>query len=73
MPQLRRMSGRDCRAILEANGFIFVRQSGSHIILQQRTEKGTITVSVPNHRELAIGTLGGIVRQSGMARDLFEV
>ena len=68
MPSLRTMSGRECRAILEANGFSFTRQNGSHMILR----KGSLTVSVPNHRALKTGTLSSIIRQSGLPRSLFE-
>jgi predicted RNA binding protein YcfA (HicA-like mRNA interferase family) len=32
----------------------------------------TLTVPVPMHRELAVGTLGSIIRQSGLPRSLFE-
>lgn len=72
MPRLGVFSGREVRAILEANGFIFVQQTGSHMILERKIEEGTITVSVPNHDELKIGTLSSIIRQSGLARKLFE-
>lgn len=41
--------------------------------MQARTAAGTRTVPVPNHRELAIGTLSSIIRQSGLDRSLFEV
>jgi predicted RNA binding protein YcfA (HicA-like mRNA interferase family) len=40
--------------------------------MQRLTENSTITVPVPLHDELAIGTLASIVRQSGLARTLFE-
>jgi len=33
----------------------------------------TITVPVPDHDELRMGTLLGIIRQSGLTRSLFEV
>jgi hypothetical protein len=33
----------------------------------------TVTVPVPDHEELKIGTLLGIIRQSGLPRELFEV
>lgn len=72
MPRLRVLSGREVRAILEANGFIFVRQIGSHMILERPVDAGTITVAVPDHDELKIGTLSSIIRQSGLARKLFE-
>ena len=73
MRRLRRLSGRDVRRILELEGFVLVRQRGSHMILQyRRPEGGTITVPVPDHRELRTGTLIGIIEQSGLPRTLFE-
>jgi predicted RNA binding protein YcfA (HicA-like mRNA interferase family) len=58
---------------LELEGFALVRQRGSHMILQyRRPEGGTITVPVPDHRELRTGTLIGIIEQSGLPRTLFE-
>ena len=49
-----------------------VRQRGSHMIMQRRLENSTITVPVPNHRELSAGTLQSIIRQSRLLRDFFE-
>ena len=73
MRRLRRLSGRDVRRILELEGFVLVRQKGSHMILQyRRSEGGTITVPVPDHRELKTGTLSGIIEQSRLPRVLFE-
>jgi predicted RNA binding protein YcfA (HicA-like mRNA interferase family) len=40
--------------------------------MQRRTDSGTVTVPVPDHRELAIGTLLSIIRQSGVPRSEFE-
>ena len=40
--------------------------------MQRRTDAGNITVPIPDHRELAIGTLLSIIRQSGVARAEFE-
>jgi hypothetical protein len=45
-----------------------VRQRGSHVVMQVRTGDGTTTVPVPLHRELRIGTLQSIIRQSGIPR-----
>lgn len=66
------MSGREARAILEQHGFAFVRQRGSHMILQKQLPGTTATVPVPDHAELRIGTLASIVRQSRLPRELFE-
>ena len=72
MGRLRVLSGREACRILEAQGFVEVRKRGSHIVPQQRTESGAITVPIPDHRELAIGTLRSIIRQSRVPRNRFE-
>ena len=72
MPKLRRMSGKDARKILEKHGFVLVRQKGSHMLMQKQEDDSTRTVPVPDHSELKIGTLLGIIRQSGLPRELFE-
>jgi predicted RNA binding protein YcfA (HicA-like mRNA interferase family) len=41
--------------------------------MQKRLGRTTVTVPVPDHEELKIGTLLGIIRQSGLPRELFEV
>ncbi len=73
MGKLRVLSAQEVCQILAANGFVQVRQRGSHIIMQLKTEETTITVPVPNYAELKIGTLQSIIRQSGLPRYLFEV
>jgi len=40
--------------------------------MQRRTDLGTVTVPVPDHSELKIGTLQSIIRQSGITRSAFE-
>ena len=72
MGRLRVLSGREAALILEQNGFVQVRQRGSHMVMQKRIEGSTITVPVPNHRELRRGTLLSIIRQSQLRRVLFE-
>jgi predicted RNA binding protein YcfA (HicA-like mRNA interferase family) len=71
--KLRVLSALQICSILEQNDFVQVRQRGSHIIMQKRTEESTITVPVPNYSEVRIGTLQSIIRQSGLQRVLFEV
>ena len=73
MGKLRVLSAREVCSILEQHGFVEVRQRGSHIIMQQRTEEITISVVVPNYAEIRTGTLMSIIRQSGLPRSLFEV
>jgi len=66
-------SGKEVCAILFRHGFVEVRQRGSHLIMQKRLPGTTITVPVPSHPELRMGTLQSIIRQSGIPRSAFEV
>ncbi|GET39463.1 type II toxin-antitoxin system HicA family toxin [Microseira wollei] len=72
MGKLRVLSAREVCSILEQHDFVQVRQSRSHIIMQQQTENTTVTVVVPNYAEIRSGTLMSIIRQSGLPRSLFE-
>jgi predicted RNA binding protein YcfA (HicA-like mRNA interferase family) len=67
------MSGAEACAILSRFGFMRRRQRGSHIVMVRDDAGRTTTVPVPNHRELRIGTLRAIIRQSGIPRREFEV
>jgi len=70
--KLRILSGKQVCDILEKHGFVQVRQRGSHVVMQKRYPDTTITVPVPNHTEIRIGTLQSIIRQSGLNKSEFE-
>ena len=72
MGRLHNISGREVCKILSKHGFVQVRQKGSHVIMQKAIENSTITVPVPLHSEIRIGTLQSIIRQSGVSRSEFE-
>lgn len=65
MGKLRIFSGKQICRLLE--------QRGSHVVMQKKTESSTITVPVPFHSTIRIGTLQSIIRQSKLPRELFEV
>ena len=71
MPKLRRVSGEQAIRALEKLGFEQVRQRGSHVVLKKEGTTGSVGCVVPLHRELAIGTLRGILRQAGVTPDEF--
>ncbi|NET43329.1 type II toxin-antitoxin system HicA family toxin [Okeania sp. SIO2B3] len=73
MAKLRVLSAKEVCKILAEHGFLEVRVRGSHIMMQLQTEESTITIPIPNYKELKIGTLQSIIRQSGLPRSLFEV
>jgi predicted RNA binding protein YcfA (HicA-like mRNA interferase family) len=66
------LSGNDICDILTENGYVFRRQKGSHLVMQKEIDDSTITVVVPNHKEIKIGTLKSIIRQSGLNSSLFQ-
>jgi predicted RNA binding protein YcfA (HicA-like mRNA interferase family) len=70
--KLRILSGKDVCSILAKHGFQEVRRRGSHIVMQKKLEDTTLTVPVPSHTEIRIGTLQSIIRQSGIPRSEFE-
>ena len=72
MGKLRKLSGREVCAILSRHGFVEARRRGSHAVMQKRADEGTVTVPVPLHPELRVGTLHSIIRQSGLPRTEFE-
>lgn len=73
MGKLRVLSGRQVCELLARHGFAEVRRRGSHVVMQKAVPGSTITVPVPDHDELRIGTLLSIIRQSGVPRSAFEV
>ena len=56
MGKLRTLSGSDVCRILEKHAFAEVRRRGSHIVMQRKVFASTITVPVPDHKELLRGT-----------------
>ena len=71
MPKLPRISGKQTISILEKFGFKVLRQRGSHIILKKDTPEGAVGCVIPNHKELARGTLKGILRQANIDAEEF--
>ncbi|RJR41522.1 MAG: type II toxin-antitoxin system HicA family toxin [Deltaproteobacteria bacterium] len=72
MGKLRVFSGKDVCQILSQHGDAEVRSRGSHIVMQKKVANSTITVPVPGHATLKIGSLQSIIRQSGILRSEFE-
>ena len=72
MGRLRVLSGAEVCRILEENGFRLIRQRGSHAVMQKVVSNSTVTVPIPLHDQIRIGTLLSIIRQSGLPRSLFE-
>mgnify|MGYP002152480135 CR=1 FL=1 len=72
MPPRKKFSGDSLCRLLEINGFVAVRQKGSHRVMQRKLQNRTVTVPVPMHKDLKPGTLGSIIRQSQLDRSVLE-
>lgn len=69
MPTLPKISGRAVVKAFGRDGWQIARQKGSHVILVK--EGSWATLSVPDHREIAPGTLRSLIRASGLTIDAF--
>jgi predicted RNA binding protein YcfA (HicA-like mRNA interferase family) len=69
MPPLPVLSGSDVVRKLQRLGWVFVRQAGSHMILVK--PNSLVSLSIPNHREVAKGTLRSIIRAANLTVDEF--
>ena len=71
MSVLPRISGREVAAALAKIGYQMDRQKGSHMVLRMAAPPHRRIV-VPDHREVAKGTLRAILRQAGISVDEFR-
>ena len=69
MPKLPIISGADAVKAFERAGWHKDRQRGSHVVLLKAGE--TASLSIPQHRELAPGTLRSLIRAAGMTVEEF--
>jgi len=60
--KLTKVSGLKLIKFLEKLGYSIVRRRGSHIRLEKETKLGKHKITVPFHKEIAIGTLNSILK-----------
>lgn len=71
MSGLPQVSGREVVKALKKTGYAEDRQRGSHIVLRQILPPYR-RITVPDHKEIAKGTLRAIIRQSGLTVEQFN-
>ena len=69
MAALPSVSGEQAVRAFQKAGWVKDRQRGSHVILIKSGQAATL--SVPQHREIAPGTLRALIRAAGMSVDEF--
>jgi predicted RNA binding protein YcfA (HicA-like mRNA interferase family) len=57
---------------LQRNGWIVVRQKGSHLRLHKRTFQSVLKITVPAHHPVKRGTLAHILKQAELTIDQFN-
>lgn len=68
MSRLPSCSGTDAVKAFCQLGYEVDHQTGSHIILRHPSQR---RLTVPNHRELAKGTLRSLIREAGLTKEQF--
>ena len=67
MAALPVLSGQEVARVFESFGWNVARQRSSHIIMTKAGE--VVTLSIPNHREVARGTLRSLIRSANLTVD----
>jgi len=70
MTKLPVLSGKELCRILRSIGYCIDHQTGSHIILRNENPPYR-RLTVPNHNEIAKGTLRSVIRQAGLTLEEF--
>jgi len=69
MARLANISGKQAAKAFEKAGWYKVGQVGSHLVMSKPGIR--INLSIPQHKELAQGTLRALIRNAGMSVDEF--
>ena len=69
MPRLPQVSGRQVVALMQRLGYEVVRRRDSHIRLKRQMASEVHVETIPDHKVLAKGTLGAILKHVSKATE----
>ena len=69
MGRLSNISGKEAVKAFQKAGWQPVGQVGSHLVMVKSGVR--VNLSIPQHRELSVGTLRALIRHSGLTVDEF--
>lgn len=69
MSRLGNVSGKDAAKAFERAGWSRIGQVGSHLVMSKPNIR--VNLSIPQHKELATGTLRALIRNAGMTIEEF--
>ena len=71
MSKVPNLSYTEVVRALQRDGWIVVRQKGSHLRLQKHVPSETLKLTVPAHRPIRRSTLAHIIKQAQLSVDAF--
>lgn len=69
MGRLANISGKEAAKVFQKAGWEPIGQVGSHLVLVKPGVR--VNLSIPQHKELSVGTLRSLIRNSGLTVDEF--
>ena len=69
MPKLPVLSGKQLLKLLQKNGFVVVRQKGSHVFLEDKNEELTTVIPLHGNEDLGKGLLKAILNDLELSVD----
>lgn len=69
MGKLGNISGKEAAKAFQKAGWTPIGQVGSHLVLVKKGERANL--SIPQHKELSIGTLRALIRSASLTTDEF--
>jgi predicted RNA binding protein YcfA (HicA-like mRNA interferase family) len=69
MGRLGNISGKDAVKAFQKAGWEVIGQVGSHVVMSKPGIR--VNLSIPQHKELSVGTLRALIRNAGLTVDEF--
>ncbi len=69
MGKLGNISGKEAAKAFAKAGWLIQGQVGSHLVMTKAEERANL--SIPQHKELSVGTLRSLIRSAGISVDEF--
>jgi len=65
MGTLANISGKEASKAFAKAGWVVMGQVGSHLVMTKSGQRANL--SIPQHRELSVGTLRALIRSAGLS------
>ena len=69
MGKLANISGKDAAKAFAKAGWVTMGQVGSHLVMTKAGQRANL--SIPQHKELSVGTLRALIRAAGLSVEEF--